>query len=107
MDMLEMHDQSNKLMVERLSHQVIWQAEKQWHTDMLYELHGNRMTLCGLSASQTVQSAGPQTVKGTEQQFTWRGMFPGVTFILSSNFWGSAEAPSHCKPHLRKMLLNT
>lgn len=52
-DMPEVHDQSTKLVVERLSHQVMWHAVKQWHTDMLPQLH----SLCRTTNSKGHRAA--------------------------------------------------
>lgn len=67
-------EQSKKLTLERLYHQVICQAMKQWH--VLYELFGNRMTLCGLNAARSIQFAGWQTEQCTEQWFYLEGHVP-------------------------------
>lgn len=67
-------EQSKKLTLERLCHQVICQAMEQWH--VLYELSGNRTTLCGPNAAGSIRSAGWQTAKCTEQWFYLQGHVP-------------------------------
>lgn len=108
-DMVETHTSKATDGGKALSSSHMTSSETMTRSHVLYEpaVFGNRMTLCGLSAPWRVQSAGAQTARGRSNSSTWRGMFPGVTFTLSSSFWGSAEAPSHCKPHLCKILLNT
>lgn len=75
-------------MVEKLYHQVTQQTVT-WNR-MLYELpvFGNRMTLCGLTAPRTVQSAGLQMVKHEEQQFYLEGHVPRSHIYFFFQFLG-------------------
>lgn len=105
-DVLEMH--KSKARNSRWKGFIIKSNAKQWNNDMCC------MSCLGTEWPSVVSVLhGPFSLQDDKQQSaqsngsTWRGMFPGVTFTLSSNFWGSAEAPSHCKPHLCKILLNT
>lgn len=73
-DALEMH--KSKARNSRWKGFIIKSNAKQWNNDVLYELSGNRMTLCGLSAARTIQFTGWQTAKCTEQWFYLEGHVP-------------------------------
>lgn len=61
-----------------LSSSHMTNSETMTWNHVLYEppVFGNRMTFCGLTAPQTVQSAGLQTAKCKEQRFYLEGHVP-------------------------------